>query len=146
MKNTEKYVLLHTTKNTYRSNMKAEYIGYYSYENAVNYIAEHEDLFDKNRSENGRFCKKYYTDCSGNIIAEHGEFKFDIDGFYNMYRILRIDDLDINDWLDIFESAVPFEFVDQITDEILEQIELELRDTQFYGNYLEFVEFRNKQR
>lgn len=138
-KHTEKYVLLHTTKNTYRSNLKTKYIGYFTYDNAINCIVEKENLFDKNRAENGRFCKKYYNDECGNRIAEYGDFKFDIDGWYNMYRILTIKQLDINDWLDIFETEVPFELLDVADNAIIEQIELELRNTPYYDNIMEFI-------
>lgn len=142
----EKYVLMHTTKNTYRSLEKHSFIDFLSYEKCANYIVEHEDLISRNRDKRGRFTKLFFTDVNGNHIADYGDKVFDIDGFYNMYRILKIDDLDINDWLDIFETSAPFVLIDQITCEILEQIELELRDTQFYKNYLEFIEFRNEQR
>ena len=144
MKNTEKYVLLHTTKVTYRSNIKTEYISYCTYDNAVDYIIEHEDLFYSNRNEKGQFCKKYYTDCSGNIIAEYGDFKFDIDGWYNMYQIMKIAELDINDWLDVFETEIPYSLLGEIDNVTLEQIELELRDTPFHDNITEFIEENQK--
>lgn len=142
--NKEKYVLMHTTKNTYRSLEKHRFIDFLSYKQCVNYIVNHEDLICRNRDNNGRFTKLFFTDVNGNYITRYGSKFFDIDGHYNLYRMLRIGDLDINDWLDIFETTVPFVLVDKITNEILEQIELELRDTQFYDNYLEFIEFRNE--
>lgn len=144
MKNTEKYVLMHTTKNTYRSLEKHSFIDFLSYEKCVNYIVEQENLFDRNRTENGRFCNKYYNDECGNKIADHGDKIFDIDGNYNTYRILRINELDINDWLDIFETETPYILLNVVDNGILEQIELELRDTPYYDNVTAFIEAKKR--
>ena len=144
MENTEKYVLLHTTKKTYKRTQTTKYIGYYTYDSAVDYIVEHENLFDKNRDESGKFCCKYYTDECGNRIAEYGDFTFEIDGWYNTYQIMKIEQLDINDWLDVFESEIPYSLLGEIDNATLEQIELELHDTPFHENIIEFIEENKK--
>ena len=55
------------------------------------------DLFDCNRDKKtGRFCKPYYTDCTGYVVYE-GDMKaktgrLDFDGEYDTYYAIRLTD------------------------------------------------------
>lgn len=82
-----------------------EFFGFFTYDDFVSYLCDYKDMWDKNRDNKGRFCKKYYTDGTGNHVADHGDMVFDFDGDYNRYVLVPFNKLDTDEKYIIFRDG-----------------------------------------
>lgn len=82
-----------------------EFFGFYTYDGIVDYLTSYHDMWDKNRDDKGRFCKKYYTDGTGNWVADHGDMVFDFDDNYDKYVLVPLNELDTDEKYIIFRDG-----------------------------------------
>lgn len=96
-----------------------EFFGFYTYDGIVDYLTGYHDMWDKNRDEKGRFCKKYFTDCSGNHVADYGDMVFDFDGDYDKFVLVPLNELDTDEKYIIFRDG------NYIEEEIIESLSID---------------------
>lgn len=96
-----------------------EFFGFYTYDSIVDYLTSYHDMWDKDRDDKGRFCKKYFTDCSGNHVADYGDMVFDFDGDYDRFVLVPLNELDTDEKYIIFRDG------NYIEEEVCESVEEE---------------------
>lgn len=67
-------------------------------------------LFEQDRDEKGRFSKRYYTGCNGNVLVDCVEAtqhtgSIDFDGDYDSDYVYNIEDLDYGDTFRVIASS-----------------------------------------
>ena len=74
-----------------------EYIGEMNYQKLIDYVGQRINLYEHNRDKQGRYCKPYLVDDSGNEVNWHDLNSLvgylDIDGEYESYFCKYVDDL-----------------------------------------------------
>jgi hypothetical protein len=100
-----------------------EFFGFYTYDGIVDYLTNYHDMWDKNRDEKGRFYKTYFTDGTGNHVADYGDMIFDFDGDYDRFVLVPLNELDTDEKYIIFRDG------NYIEEEVCESVdEDELRE------------------
>nr|DAL55899.1 MAG TPA_asm: hypothetical protein [Caudoviricetes sp.] len=75
--------------------------GYKTFEGEMSFyelcLLHSSDLFMRNRTDNGRFCKPFLTDCSGNVVSYDNPNgttgTLDFDGDYDTWYVVSAEDL-----------------------------------------------------
>lgn len=129
MKNTEKHFLFHVGRGgQFHNPGHRSFIGMLeSYDDAVDKIYTQRDMYEHDRDEKGRFCKKYFTDCSGHKVAEYGDMSFDFDGTYDMFQIVPTKSLDRNEIAEILRCGDSY-LLEYLSDEESDNIKEELKE------------------
>lgn len=99
-----------------------------SYDDAVRNVDSRRHLYEQNRDERGRFCKRFYVDQSGHKVAEYGDMTFDFDGTYDTFQIVPIERLDRDDIALILVEG-DSHLLNNLSDEEMECIKDELMES-----------------
>lgn len=81
------------------------FFGVFTYDGIVDYLTNYHDMWDRNRDEKGRFCKTYFTDGTGNHVADYGDMVFDFDGDYDRFVLVPLNELDTDEKYIIFRDG-----------------------------------------
>lgn len=98
-----------------------------SYDDAVRNVDSRRHLYEQNRDERGRFCKRFYVDQSGHKVAEYGDMTFDFDGTYDTFQIVPTERLDRDEIAEILRCGDSY-LLEYLSDEESDNIKKELKE------------------